>query len=54
LITMLYLNIDKLIANEKIDNELSNKFWTNKNITNSQKTCLLKLRHGQYMGNTMK
>ena len=27
-------NIDKWIANEKIDNELLAKFWTNKNISN--------------------
>ena len=47
-------NIDKWIANENIDNELSNEYWTNKHITDSQKTCLLKLRHGQYMGNARK
>ena len=47
-------NIDKWIANVDIDNELSNKYWTNKHITDSQKTCLLKLRHGQYMGNARK
>ena len=54
MILILYPNIDKWIANEKIDNELSNKFWTNKNITDSQKTCPLELRHGQYMGNAEK
>ena len=54
LIPLLYPNIDKWIANDKIDNELSNKLWTNRNITDSQKTCLLKLRHGQYMGNARK
>ena len=47
-------NIDKWIANEDIDNELSNEYWTNKHITDSQKTCFLKLRHGQYMGNARK
>ena len=47
-------NIDKWIANANIDNELSNEYWTNKHITDSQKTCLLKLRHGQYMGNARK
>ena len=47
-------NIDKWIANADIDNELSNEYWTNKHITDSQKTCLLKLRHGQYMGNARK
>ena len=54
LIPILYPNIDKWIADDKIDNELSNKIWTNKNITNSQKTCLLKLKHGQYMENARK
>jgi len=53
-IPILYPNIDKWIANEKLDNELSNEFGTNKNITDSQKTCILKLKHGQYMGNAMK
>ena len=54
LIPILYPNIDNCVTNEKIDNELSTKFWTNKNITGSQKTCLLKLRHGQYMRNARK
>ena len=47
-------SIDKWIANEDIDNELSNEYWINKHITNSQKTCLLKLRYGQYIGNARK
>ena len=47
-------NIDKRIANEDIDNELSNEYYTNKQIIDSQKTCLLKLRHGQYVGNARK
>ena len=46
-----FSNIDKWITNEDIDNELSNEYKTNKQITDSQKTCLLKLQHGQYMGN---
>ena len=44
-------NIDKWID---IDNKLSNEYWTNKHITDSQKPCLLKLRHGQYIGNARK
>ena len=28
--------------------------WTKKHIKDSRKTCLLKLRHGQYMGNGRK
>ena len=47
-------NIDKWMVNENIDNELSNEFWTNKFIIDSQKTCLLRPRHGQYMGNARK
>ena len=47
-------NIDKWVANKDIDNELSNEYWTNKHITDSQKTCLLKLRHGQYIDNARK
>jgi hypothetical protein len=35
LIPILCPNIDKWIANEEIDNEISNKFWTNKNIIDS-------------------
>ena len=50
----LFSNIDIWVTNEDIDNELSNDFWNNKNITDFQKTCLLKLRHGQYMGNARK
>ena len=30
-----FTNIDKWIANEDIDNELSNEYWTNKHITDS-------------------
>ena len=47
-------NIDKWITNEDIDNDLSNEYWTNKHITDAQKTCLLKLRYRQYMGNARK
>ena len=47
-------NIEKWIANEDIENELCNEYWTNKHITDSQKTCLLELRHGQHMGNARK
>ena len=36
MILKLYPNIDKWMANEKMDNELLNDFWTNKNITDSQ------------------
>ena len=53
-IAMEFPYIDKWIANEDIDKELSNKYWTNKHIIDSQETCLLKLQHGQYMGNARK
>ena len=49
-----FSNIVKWMANENIDNELSNEFWTNKLIIDSQKTCLLKPQYGQYMGNSRK
>ena len=52
--TILFPNIHKWITNKDIDNELSNDCWNNKNIIDSQKTCLLKLQHGQYMGNARK
>ena len=54
IIAIEFPNIDKWIANEDINNELSNEYWTNKQITNSQKTCILKLQHGQYIGNARK
>ena len=44
-------NIGKWTANI-IDNDLSNNFWTNLNITPSQITCLLKFQYNQHMGNT--
>ena len=47
-------NIGKWIAKEDIDNELFNEYWTNKYMIDSQKTCLLKLQHGQYMDNARK
>ena len=40
--------------NPYIDNELSNKLWSNPAITYSQKTTLSKLHTSQYMGNTRK
>ena len=52
--TTLFPNIDKWVTNEDIDNDLFNNFWNNKNIIDFQKICLLKLRHGQYMGNAKK
>jgi hypothetical protein len=47
-------NINKRINNPLIDNKISNSFWTNTTVTDSQITQLLKFRYGQYMGNARK
>ena len=47
-------NIEKWTSNNDIDNELSTNFWKNPIITDSQITCLIKFRNGQYMGNARK
>jgi len=47
-------NISKWTTNPDIDNDISNNFWSNPVITDSQKTSLLKFRTGQYMGNARK
>jgi hypothetical protein len=47
-------NINKWINNPLIDNKISNNFWTNPTITDSQITQLLKFRYGQYIGNARK
>jgi ribonuclease HI len=47
-------NIEKWTGNRNIDNELSNNFWENPIIIDSQKTCLIKFWTGQYMGNARK
>jgi thiol-disulfide isomerase/thioredoxin len=47
-------NINKWVNNPLIDNKISNNFWTNPTVTNSQITQLLKFRYGQYMGNARK
>lgn len=46
-----FLNLDKWVA---IDNKISNTFWTNFYITDTMKTCLIKFRTDQYMGNACK
>jgi hypothetical protein len=40
-------NRNKWINNPLIDNKISNNFWTNPTVTNSQITQLLKFRYGQ-------
>jgi hypothetical protein len=47
-------NINKWINNSLIDNKISNNFWTNPTVTDSQITQLLKFRYGQYIGNARK
>jgi hypothetical protein len=47
-------NISKWINNPLIGNKISNNFWTNPTITNSQITQLLKFRYGQCMENARK
>jgi len=47
-------NICKWTGNEDIDKELSNEFWNNPNITDKQKSCLIKFRTGTYMGQARK
>ena len=47
-------NINKWINNPLIDNKISNNFWTNPTITDSQIIQFLKFRYGQYMGNARK
>ena len=47
-------NIHKWTSNADIDKELSNEFWTNPNITDKQKSCLIKFRTGTYMGQARK
>ena len=46
--------ISKWTNDPNIDNEFSNTFWTNPQITKAQIKQLLKFRIGQYIGNTCK
>jgi hypothetical protein len=46
--------LHKWLENKDIDKTLSNKFWTNPSVTDKQKTCLVKFRTGQYMGQARK
>jgi ribonuclease HI len=47
-------NINKWVNNPLINNKISNNFWINPTVTDSQITQLLKFRYGQYMGNARK
>ena len=46
--------LHKWLDNKDLDKNLSNDFWNYPDITDRQKTCLLKFRTGQYMGNARK
>jgi hypothetical protein len=46
--------LQKWLENDDIDKILSNDFWTNLTVTYKQKTCLIKLCTGQYMGHARK
>jgi ribonuclease HI len=48
-----YANIQKW-NNNKINHKLSNKSWTNPNVTEKQISQVLKFRYAQYMGNHRK
>jgi hypothetical protein len=41
-------NINKWVNNPHTDKKISNNFWTNPTITDTQITQLLKFRYGQY------
>jgi ribonuclease HI len=47
-------NTYKWTGNVDIDKELSNEFWENPEVTDKQKSCLIKFRTGTYMGNARK
>ena len=43
--------LEKWLTNKQINQKLSNHFWKNKNVTDTQITQTLKFRYAQYMGN---
>ena len=47
-------NIYKWTSNVDIDKELLNELWNNLNITDKQKSCLIKFRTRTYMGHAIK
>jgi ribonuclease HI len=47
-------NITKWTTDTNIDLPTSTNFWSHPAVTDSQKTCLLKFRYNQYMGNARK
>ena len=46
--------VEKWLANERINQKLSNQLWKNKKVTDVQITQTLKFRYAQYMGNHTK
>ena len=49
-----FLYVDKWLSNEQINQKLSNHFWKNNNIPDTQVTQTLKFGYAQYMGNHRK
>jgi hypothetical protein len=43
--------VDKWLSNEQINQNLSNHFWKDDKIPDTQITQTLKFRYAQYMGN---
>jgi ribonuclease HI len=54
LIAQNFHNIFKWTNDPNIDPDTSTNFWTHPSITDSQRTCILKFRYNQYMGNARK
>jgi hypothetical protein len=54
LLTRNFPNIYKWTNDPNIDLATSTNFWTHPSVTDSQRTCILKFRYNQYMGNARK
>jgi hypothetical protein len=53
-IAQTFESIKRWINDDKLDNKISNAFWTNPTIIDVQIIQLLKFKYGQYMGNAQK
>jgi hypothetical protein len=54
LVAQNFPNIFKWTNDPNIDPATSTNFWTHPSITDPQRTCILKFRYNQYMGNARK
>jgi hypothetical protein len=54
LVAQTFPNINKWTSEKNIDIATSIYFWKHPLITDAQKTCILKFRYNQYMGNARK